>query len=110
MSFIHKNLAGGHFSQMSLCEQMANIGSEVERALNWKEKNNTDYSQKALERALDLIGITMAGTTDLNRLKEFTRTREALNDFFRGDNEYHSTNASWKKYFSHFTSAARRFN
>ncbi len=109
MSIIHKNLAKGHFSQMSLCEQMANIGSEVERALNWKERNNDDYSQKAFERALDLIGITMAGTTDLNRLKELSRTREALNDYFRGDNQFLSTNASWRKYFFHFAYAARKF-
>ena len=78
MPIIHKNLATGHFSQMSFCEQMANIGSEVERALNWKERNNDDYSQKAFERALDLIGITMAGITDLSRLKELSRIREVL--------------------------------
>ncbi len=48
---------------MSLCKQMANIGSEVERALNWQERNNVEYSQKAFDRALDLIGITMSGLT-----------------------------------------------
>jgi hypothetical protein len=110
MSIIHKDLAGGRFSEMSLCAQMANIGSEVERALNWKERNNDDYSQKAFERALDLIGITIAGISDLNRLRELSRTREVLNDFFRGDNQYHSTNASWRKYFLHFAFAARKSN
>jgi len=105
---IHKNLATGHFSQMSFCEQMANIGSEVERALNWKERNNDDYSQKAFERALDLIGITMAGITDLSRLKELSRIREVLNDYFRGDNQFFSTNASWREYFLCFAFAARK--
>ena len=109
MPAIHKNLAKGHFSQMSLCEQMANIGSEVERALNWKERKNDDYCQKAFERALDLIEITIAGITDLSRLKELSRVREALNDYFRGDNQFLSTNASWKKYFMHFAFAARKF-
>jgi hypothetical protein len=108
MSNIHKNLADGRFAQMSLCEQMANIGSEVERALNWQEKNNVDYSQKAFERALDLIEITMAGTKDFSRLKELSRTREALNDYFKGDNQFLSTNASWRKYFLHFACATRK--
>jgi len=87
---------------------MANIGSEVERALNWKERKNDEYSQKALERALDLIGITTAGISELCRLKELFRVKEALNDYFRGDNEYLSTSASWKKYFMHFAYAARK--
>ena len=108
MSVIHKDLAKGRFYQMSLCEQMANIGSEVERALNWHEKKNADYSQKAFERALDLISIAISGVTDISRLKELARTREALNDYFIGDNQFLSTNASWRKYFLHFARAVRR--
>ncbi len=38
MSYQHKDLAAGRWSQLSLIEQMANIGSEVERALNWRIK------------------------------------------------------------------------
>ncbi len=109
MSVIHKDLANGRFHQMSFCEQMANIGSEIERALNWREKNNTDYSQKAFERALDLMSITISGITDMHRLKELTRTREALNDYFIGDNKFLSTSASWRKHFLHFACAVRKF-
>ena len=99
MSAIHSDLANGRFIQMSFCEQMANIGSEVERALNWKERNNTEYSQKAFDRAHDLIGIAMSGLVDLSRLKEMARIREALNDYFIGENYFQSTSASWRKYF-----------
>lgn len=35
MSYQHKELAKDRWAKMSLCEQMANIGSEVSRALNW---------------------------------------------------------------------------
>ena len=52
MSYQHKDLAEGRWSQLSFLEQMANIGSEVERALNWRAKKNPGYSQKAFERAL----------------------------------------------------------
>ena len=108
MSFQHKDLAAGRWDQLSFIEQMANIGSEVERALNWRMKNNEDYSRKASDRALELADLTLECVKSLPRLKELARTREALVDYFNGTNEYKSTSELWKKYFSCFTYAARR--
>ena len=73
MSYQHKDLAAGRWSQLSFLEQMANIGSEVERALNWRIKKNTDYSQKAFERALELIDLTLDSDKDYAHLKEIAR-------------------------------------
>ena len=36
------------------------------------------------------------------------RTREALLDFFWGDNQFQSTEQAWRKYFLGFGPAARR--
>ena len=47
MNDVHKELAAGRWNEMPFLEQMANIGSEVERALNWRAKKNAAYSQKA---------------------------------------------------------------
>ena len=55
MNFQHKELAAGRWSTFSLVEQMANVGSDVGRAINWKAKGNLPYSQKAFERALELL-------------------------------------------------------
>ena len=66
MSYQHKDLAAGRWGQLSFIEQMANIGSEVERALNWRIKKNTDYAQKAFERALELIDLTLDKDTNLS--------------------------------------------
>ncbi len=55
----HKQLASGGWQRFSFIEQMANIGSEVERALNWRAKKNAAYAQKAFERALELIDLTL---------------------------------------------------
>jgi len=63
MKYQHKNLAAGRWAQMSLSEQMANIGSEVTRALNWKRKNNEKYCLKSVERALELIALTIDNVT-----------------------------------------------
>lgn len=104
----HKDLAAGRWIQMPFVEQMASIGSEVERALNWQSKNNAAYSQKAYERALELLDLTLESTKKFSRLKELTRLREALVDYFFGTNQFISSEASWRKYFLSFTYAARR--
>ena len=108
MSYQHKDLASGRWSKLSFIEQMANIGSEVERALSWQSKNNTDHCRKAFERALELLDITMDSAKGLARLKELARVREALVDYFSGTNQYMSTEASWRGYFFHFTYAVRK--
>jgi hypothetical protein len=108
MNYQHKGLAAGRWGELSFFEQMANIGSEVERALNWQSKHNSLYSQKAYERALELLGFTMDSAHSLSRLREVARMRETLVDYFSGANEYRSTEKSWREYFSHFAYAARR--
>ncbi len=108
MNVQHKNLAAGRWKQFSFMEQMANIGSEVERALNWKAKGNLDYCQKAFERALELIDLTLDSIKEASRLKELARIREALVDYFVGINEFVSNERAWRNYFSVFTYAARK--
>lgn len=108
MSYQHKNLAAGRWNQLPFLEQMANIGSEVERALKWHAKNNTAYCKQAAERALELMDLSLDSATNFARLKELARLREAIVDYFFGTNEFMSTEESWKKYFSSFTYAVRK--
>jgi len=108
MSYQHNALAAGRWKQFSFAEQMANVASEVERALNWRAKHNTAYAQRAFERALELLDLTLADASSGARLKELARVRESLVDFFVGENVYLSTDVSWRKYFSPFCYAARR--
>jgi hypothetical protein len=106
MEYYHKNLAGENWNKLTFFEQMANIGSEIERTIKWKEKN-TEYSRLAFERALELLDFTVADPKNRNRLRELLRTREALADHFFFDNEYDSTDEIWQKYFFAFNWAAR---
>lgn len=108
MNYQHKQLAGGRWLKFSFIEQMANIGSEVERTILWKEKQNNDYSQKAFERALELLDLTIADSKNKSRLRELTRLREILVDYFFCDNQYLSSNKLWRNYFYPFNYAARR--
>lgn len=107
MKHQHKDLASGRWGRLSFLEQMANIGSEVERALTWQAKDNVAYSQKAFERALELVDLTLDSATGSARFKELARAREAIADYFVGVNQFKSTPASWKKYFLFFAYAVR---
>jgi len=108
MSYEHKQLAQGRWGRLSFLEQMANIGAEVGRALNWQAKNNSIYCRKASNRALELIDLALEQAATFPRRKELARLREAVVDYFFGENQFHSTAASWRSYFSPFTFAARR--
>ena len=106
MNYQHQQLAGGKWFELSLMDQAANIGSEVERTILWREKNR-EYSQKAFERALELLDLTISDHKNKTRLKELVRLREVLADYFFFDNEYKSTDELWRKYFFAFNWAAR---
>jgi hypothetical protein len=108
MTYQHKNLAAGRWLALTFFEQMANIGSEVERALNWQEKNNSDYWRQAAVRSLELMDFTLDDQRNLARLPELARVREAIVDYFFGENEYKSSPRLWRNYFLAFTYAARK--
>ena len=107
MSYQHKNLANGKWFELSFPVQMANIGSEVSRAISWKNKNNPEYSQKAFERALELLFLTISDEKNKKRLRELTRLNEVLVDYFAFNNEYKSSDQSWQNYFLAFNHMAR---
>jgi hypothetical protein len=107
MTVQHRELSAGRWFQFSLVEQMANTGSEVERALNWQQRGNAEYSTRAIERALELLDLTIADARHRGRLRELTRVREVLVDYFYADNRFGSSPARWRTYFNAFAVAAR---
>jgi len=107
MKMEHQQLAAGKWQELSLAEQLANVGAEVGRALRWQEKGNAEYSRLAFERALELIDLTIDDGNNKNRLKEIIRLREALADYFTAGNSYKQTADSLNNYFYSFNFKAR---
>ncbi|TET05836.1 hypothetical protein E3J79_04135 [Candidatus Dependentiae bacterium] len=103
---IHTHLSSGRWFELSLIEQLANVGTDIERTIQWKKKGNVKYSRKAFERALELLDLTIADQKNKKRFKELLRVREALADYFIFDNKYSSTDESWHTYFFCFNYAA----
>ncbi len=101
MSYQYKQVEERWF-RFSLPEQLANVGSEVIRAINWKEKGKEEYFRKAAIRAFELLDLTIKDKKNINRLKEILRLRELLADFLWFDNRYNSTADSFRKYFYAF--------
>ena len=102
----HKDLTPEKWFKLSLFQQLANVGSDVIRAIQWHHKNRTEDSTCAMYRALELLDLTIADPKHRKRLKELLRAREALVDYFFYDNEYQSTDALWHNYFMAYTYAA----
>lgn len=108
MSVAHKELADGRWQELSFVQQMANIGSEIGRAINWQNKGNPQYARKAVDRALELISLTLAAGNRPACIREVARLKEAVIDYFYGENEFSSSDMLWRKYFDHFNYAARK--
>lgn len=105
----HKSLADGRWEEIPFHLQMANIGSEVSRAIRWKKKNREKRCLAALFRGLELIDFSIEaasrmepGSMKAGHLKELCRCREELCDYFIGENEFHTDPDRLQKYYDQF--------
>jgi len=106
----HRELAAGRWWQLPLAEQLGHVGSEVSRTLRWRTRD-ARLAQGALERALELIDLTLDDPRhrrSVARLREIARAREVLLDFLVGPNDYRSTGPALQKYFDAYAMAARK--
>lgn len=104
--FIHKELASGRWFELSLMEQLANIGSEVSRARKWKGKDEKIF-WGAVERTLELFDLTLEDKRWRGRLREIARARELFCDAIYGGKEYKTTLEDLDQYFFHYAYCAQ---
>jgi len=105
--FIHKELASGRWFELSLIEQLANIGSEVSRARKRQGKDKKIF-WGAVERALELFDLTLEDIRWRGRLLEIARARELFCDAIYGAKEYKTTLEDLDRYFFYYALCARR--
>ena len=102
----HRELAAGRWGQLALVEQLANVGSEVGRMVRWKERDPR-LMQAALDRALELLDLTLEDPRWRSRLREIARARELLCGAALGEIQYGTTLEDLDRYFLAFAVAAR---
>jgi len=88
--------------KMSLAEQMGNIGSEVFRLINLKERGDLKSAQSSFIRTLELIDLTIEDERWKGRLFEILRLREIICNFYLDKNIYNVPVENLKKYFIPF--------
>ena len=107
MSYQHKELAYGGWGKLSLVEQLANIGSEVTRALHW-QATSPEIFEKSIDRALELLDLTLQDERWRNRLKEIVRLREVLCEAVFGKSLDLATLKELDRYFFSFAVVVSR--
>ena len=107
MTIQHKTLAAGRWYELRLREQLGNVGSEINRAIIWKERDEKKY-HNSLDRACELMDLTLQDPRwQDERLRELRRVREMITDAISGGKEYGSTLEDMDSYFFAFAFAAR---
>lgn len=94
------------WEKLSIVEQMANVGSEVSRTINWKGRSKRDV-ELSFARAIELLQLTMKDPKNILRLRETARVKETLGDWFINGGLYNISDKDWQKYFLEYAFAAR---
>ena len=84
MAYFHTSLTLEKWSSLASPKQILNIASELTRAKHALEKEQTVNMQKSLERALELIDLTVVDSKWRQKRKELLRLREHLGGFYIG--------------------------
>ena len=101
----HSNL---NWQRFSLVEQLANVGSEVDRTIRAHDSGATARFDNALSRALDLFDQTASDTRWSGpQRREVLRAREEFCRLFFDPTVSPESSAGIRRYFLEFAVAAR---
>lgn len=88
--------------EMPVTVQISNIGSEVGRAIRWKQKNNAERMVMFCEKAIEFLQLSISDPKNEHRIHEFEFCIEELEDYFMGENIYKTTEEMLTKYYDAF--------
>ena len=104
---IHSDTAR-RWGTLTLMEQLAHVGSEVERAIRAHETGNRTRFDSALARALELFDLSAAdGRWSGPKRREILRAREEFCRLFFDKNVSSNSKRGLRRYFLAFAFAAR---
>jgi hypothetical protein len=105
----HTTLTPERWMRFSFAEQMANVGSEIFRAMRWRGEDEKLF-RTSVDRTVELLDLTIEVSSGAGgaRIRELTRLREGLVDYLLYDNVFASSDRSWESYFGAFDLAASK--
>jgi hypothetical protein len=105
----HTLLAAGEWARLTLMEQLAHVGSEVDRAVRAHQSGRLQRRDLAIDRALELFDLVAADDRWRGPARRETlRAREEFCRLFYDDDVRANQVASLQKYFLYFAIAARQ--
>ena len=87
---------------MPVAVQISNIGSEVNRAIKYKNQQEPEKAERFMNKSIQLLEMTKQDPKNRHRIQEFEFAIEELLDYFIGNNIYGTTDEKLKKYYDAF--------
>ena len=94
--------------QRSLAEQFGNIGAELSRVARFQKDGTAERFLASLDRAHELVTLTIADPRWRKRLPELLRFRELMSDWYIGGSHYGVSFESLVAYCMPFALLARK--
>ena len=92
------------WNKMSISEQILNIGGEIQRAVDRKEKNEDSLAKQYLSKALEWIELTKKDPKNTGRIAEINIVEDEVRDYFE-KNKYRNNKNSIMSYWNSFFTA-----
>ncbi len=103
MSYHHQRLAESGWHQLSLTEQLANVGSEFSRAFRAKKDAKPARFMPAFERLAELLNLTLSDPRwPLGRKREIARLKENIFTHLYSETPDLAAIAPLERYFYYF--------
>lgn len=90
------------WNSMPVSLQISNIGSEVNRAIRWKNRGDQQKTTNFCNKAIEFWRYSEADPKNKHRVGEFECAIEELRDYFLGENIYQTTDEVLTKYYDAF--------
>ena len=88
--------------EMPIALQISNVGSEVARAIKYKNKNENEKACRFCQKAVELLKLTEEDPKNVHRRGELSFAIEELEDYFIGNNVYNTNDEMLRRYYDAF--------
>ncbi len=88
--------------KMTVGQQIANVGSEVARAIRNKRRGDMERAEEFCIHAVEMLGYSKLDPKNVNRRKELMLAQEELVDYILGENRFNNDDKSIMKWYDAF--------
>ena len=87
---------------MPIGVQISNVGSEVNRAIRWKNRKEPQKAENFCKKAIEFLEIIKRDPKNVHRRGELDAAIEELRDYFLGENLFQTTDEVLTRYYDAF--------